>query len=77
MRKHIIHSHPDSHTQQFDGDVGSMIQAASGKDKPTMFPLVILLLSSNKAVYVCLCLPALSLLFHMCCVTQHHMNEVG
>lgn len=54
--------------------MGNMIHSASGKNKLTMFPLVIPV-SSNKAVYVCSL--ALCPLFPMCYVTQHHMNEGG
>lgn len=46
-----------------------MIQAASGKNKQTMFSLVIPV-SSGKAVYVYL--RSLT-----CYVTQHHMNDEG
>lgn len=47
-----------------------MIQA----NKLTVFPAVIPI-SSNKAERVCVCLPALTLLLHMCYVTQRHTNE--
>lgn len=61
----LIASHPLS---QQRGNVGSMIQVASGK---VCFPLLMPLVSCIKAV--CLRLPALSLARRF----QHHLNEAG